>query len=424
MTPTATSDYHIAITGANGFIGHNLSNTLENNDYSVIRLIRSPNMESSTAERQYNLGTPPPDNLLDGVSCVIHLASETSKGASPDLAKEGRAARALLQLAHNQNIPFIYISSQAASPEAPTHYGLSKWFIEQQVKQYNGYIIKPGLVFSDDSQGVAGEVAQLIKKSPILPDLKPSPKTQPIHIQDLSNAILKLIGSIRQNKTASRVFNLGMERPITFTDFLTRYSTHIMNVRRYFIPTPLILITWLLTALKITRLVSIDPNRLKSLQDVQLMDTITSLQQLGLKLNYTHKSLQTNHLTARSQIIHEAWTIFKYLYSQSPSQASLKRYTHYIELQNLSPIIKDTAFKSYCQLLRADTFDTSDQGLKLKERIRIASLLGESDPAYTKQYIPTKTSPLKAVWTLANTSFHLLGLLLFGLLLNKKQRTT
>lgn len=71
----------IAVTGASGLVGSQLTAMLSTGGYEVIRLVR--HAPRNDGERQWDPQRPAPD-LLDGVDAVVHLAGESIAGRFTD----------------------------------------------------------------------------------------------------------------------------------------------------------------------------------------------------------------------------------------------------------------------------------------------------------------------------------------------------
>src|SRR5690606_18848395 len=98
---------------------------------------------------------------------------------------EIHAASALLSATTALKARFIFVSSQTAQAGAPTQYGRTKHSIEQLVLESGGIVIRPGMVYGGPSLGLNGTLSRLVRKLPVLPAFLPSPRVQPVHVDDL-----------------------------------------------------------------------------------------------------------------------------------------------------------------------------------------------------------------------------------------------
>jgi len=115
----------VLITGANGFVGQNLTTHLnEINGVEVIKYTRSNSLDELPS-------------LLAGVDCVVHLAGVNRPESNDEFAKgNSDFTKSLLSVLSQQDrkIPVIYSSSIQAERDNP--YGTSKRLAEDAVVSY------------------------------------------------------------------------------------------------------------------------------------------------------------------------------------------------------------------------------------------------------------------------------------------------
>ncbi len=162
----------VLVTGARGFIGHRLVQTLVAQDFTVVCLDRTPPQHDALEGlpvRRVTGDIRSPEmwhDALRGVECVYHLAAATSPrslAASRDINVEG--TRKLVQQASRQPAPpvLVYVSSLAAAgphPEAVTEtsachpvsaYGRAKLEAEAVLNEFAAQlaitVVRPPCVF-------------------------------------------------------------------------------------------------------------------------------------------------------------------------------------------------------------------------------------------------------------------------------------
>jgi nucleoside-diphosphate-sugar epimerase len=170
----------VAITGANGFIGRELTQKLTQEDYQVITLTRQPLPLDKTDNLLIaNYATPDFDTKLQGVDCIIHLAAKTHSGTKStaknlheyrqtNLINSISLAKAAIRIKTKR---FIYLSSIKVNgeetkeqpysvhdiPQPQDAYGISKWETEQALQDLfkdtnvELTIVRPPLVWSRDN---------------------------------------------------------------------------------------------------------------------------------------------------------------------------------------------------------------------------------------------------------------------------------
>lgn len=159
----------ILITGANGFIGSCLVDYLLDLKYEVVALSRSlvSNVRPGLHGFQWALGSKVPESAALNIDCAIHLAHDFN---GPDGARKTTAGTIDLmhQLASLGVAKQIFFSSYSAGEHATSVYGITKFTIEQATSRVNGItILRPGLVIGNS--GIFGRIANIVKKSPIIP---------------------------------------------------------------------------------------------------------------------------------------------------------------------------------------------------------------------------------------------------------------
>ena len=116
----------VGITGANGFIGNAIRRTLQENDYPVIGLVRTP----KAGERYFDLAKKPDQHLLNGIDILIHAAYDQSDRSLQGINFTG--SKQLFAFAQQCGVQkIIFISSIAAHPAITSVYGKTKSEIEK-----------------------------------------------------------------------------------------------------------------------------------------------------------------------------------------------------------------------------------------------------------------------------------------------------
>jgi nucleoside-diphosphate-sugar epimerase len=207
----------VGITGATGLIGSELCDSLEQNDYRVIRLIRNP---ARHVDRKYLLEEEPVPDLFTDIDILIHCAydkndREIETGINYLASKRLFEVAALSGVSH-----IIFISSIAAQPAILSSYGQSKLAIEKLLNLEEHTILKPALII-----GNGGLFKRLLKTAlskkfiPLVGNGQQS--LQYLAIADLQKAVLQVI----EEKIAGK-FVLANKENTTYKDFFIRLSAH------------------------------------------------------------------------------------------------------------------------------------------------------------------------------------------------------
>jgi len=175
--------FRIAVTGATGFIGHNLIPALSSHGHQVTAITRRSVGDLSPEVRQVvmeDLNRAVDWSVLEGVDIVIHLAGIAhTTGEIPAAAYNQvnhLATAALANAASRLGARLVFVSSVAAqvgpstdrvitegdSPKPTSTYGHSKREAERAVAAANGryVILRPTLVYG---AGVKGNMAKLVQ---------------------------------------------------------------------------------------------------------------------------------------------------------------------------------------------------------------------------------------------------------------------
>lgn len=309
----------IAITGSTGYIGKSLALAAINSGYDLVCLSRICHREFMGEWLHFDISSIIVPPLPINTKVVVHLAILKEGGISDLDNQEILVARSLMAEAKRVGAKFIFISSQTARVDAPTLYGRRKWIIEQDVISAGGTVVRPGLVYGGDGNGLFGELCKLVRRFYLLPNFCPSPKIQPIHIEDLVAAILKISNL---DTSVGKVFHLGSVLPVMFTDFLKALAKNHLNVWRVFVPFPSMIIIWSRPIFNgFTSLA-----RLNSLFDLPIMKTSDDLAELDIVLRGIDLGMRPSINSNERLLVQEATALYSYVMKVTPSSREIARY--------------------------------------------------------------------------------------------------
>jgi nucleoside-diphosphate-sugar epimerase len=270
----------VAVTGAGGFIGAALTQALRRRGDHVIALARRPGSDAL----RWQLGEDLPAACA-AADAVIHLASAALAPDEPmadavarDLAGTRRLLAQIRDWRRQRPCRFIFLSSQSARADARNAYGRSKWVLEGELAGPDEIAVRPGLVYSDPPASVFASFAALARL-PLLPRLGGAPCIQPIAVDDLAEALVRLA---HLEAVPPRIM-LGAVTPLTFEQALRDVAHRAGRRPPVFVPVPqpaLRTAAWLVDRVTAGSLTE----RLDGLTALRPMDTAPSLALLGLTL--------------------------------------------------------------------------------------------------------------------------------------------
>ena len=235
----------IAVIGGSGFLGKSLLKLLSNENAEIILFTRKKNY-------QKNLNKIFPDNNIKciqwninnlniieenikNVDSIINLCGILFENKSGDFFRVHTDVPAFLgkiSLKHKLNT-LIHVSALGVSTNSESKYSRSKAEGENQMLEHfpKGKILRPSLLFGK-GDNFFGQFSEMSKFSPILPVISTSTKFQPVFVEDVAKAIIKLL---KDRKNKNNIYELGGEIIYSFEELL-KILLEIKNIKRFLIP--------------------------------------------------------------------------------------------------------------------------------------------------------------------------------------------
>ncbi len=376
----------LVVTGATGYIGERFVTKARQRGWHVTAATRAAPRMGGVDWIPYALEDDGAWQLPEG-AVIVHLAADT-RASDPDVDIELRALGHLLKrAAGDRTSRLLFLSSQAASPEAPTAYGRAKWQAERQVLSGGGTIVRAGLVYGGPPRGLFGTLARIARRLPLLPALVPTAFVQPIHVDDLAEALCRIIECPDPNL---RQWYLGAQTPTSFTKFLRALARYRLRRRRAFVPvsTAMVIVAHRLLPTRIRQIVDI--GRLRSLTRAEAMATASSLARLRLALRRLEDGMEPSGSARRRRLACEARALLRYVLGQPASSGCIRRYVRAIErLREGEPLCLPATMLRCPSLIalieRAGKGST--QSAELTWRIDAATLIAEASPTGARQFL-------------------------------------
>jgi nucleoside-diphosphate-sugar epimerase len=192
----------IALTGATGFVGTRLLDSLRGSTTGVRILARNPSAVDVSGLRASVIAGALDDTVAlrqwaEGADAVIHIAGAIAapdRTAFHDVNAVGTANVAAAAQAVGVR-RFVHVSSMAAREPGLSDYAASKRAgeaaLEEAAKAMSWIILRPPAVYGPGDRATLPLLAQLIRRQPLLPGAGDN-RTSLIHVDDLARAALAM----------------------------------------------------------------------------------------------------------------------------------------------------------------------------------------------------------------------------------------
>jgi NADH dehydrogenase len=227
----------VVVTGAGGFLGGHLCRTLATRGWQVRALARHPDGVSLPGVRVGRADLPDviDQSILEGADVVVHAAwatRETDPVRADRQNVEGTAR--LLAAARGAGVGrMVFVSSVAAAPDAPNHYGRTKHAAEALLDPSRDLVVRPGTILARGGGGIFGLMRDLMQKLHVVPLFGGGRQPlQTVHVDDLCEAIAQAI-----ERDVTGAVNVAEPSPRSFREVLEMTAAR-MGVRCLFVPLP------------------------------------------------------------------------------------------------------------------------------------------------------------------------------------------
>jgi len=227
----------VAITGASGTLGRRLVAELARRGDDVWALVRKPEAFAIPGVRVARCDLPDvlDASALAGADAVVHCAYGTK---TTDLAEARRVnedgTRRILDASRRAGVRrFVFVSTIAADPAAPSYYGRSKAALEALCDPTHDAIVRPGLIIARDGQGVFQSMRDAVRNTHVVPLFDGGRQlVQTVHVDDVCAAIARVL-----DRDLTGAFNVAEPDPMTLKPFL-RLMAARLQVRCLLVPLP------------------------------------------------------------------------------------------------------------------------------------------------------------------------------------------
>jgi len=238
----------VAVTGATGFIGRHLLDSLTHNNFKIKALTRKPQTTIGTIEWITGdlLNTDSLEELVRDADFIIHCAGQVRGNNYPGFETTNVVGTEnLIQVIEKQNQSprFLMISSLAAREPHLSWYAKSKYQSEQVLVKSRGNfkwsILRPTAVYGPGDK----ELMPLFKATTkgLLPMINtPESKFGLIYVDDL---ILAINNWIESKNVDGKIYELDDGSPGGYDQFkLKKIASHVWGKKVRIIPIPVMLV--------------------------------------------------------------------------------------------------------------------------------------------------------------------------------------
>ena len=242
-----------AVSGASGYLGSQICETLESRGWRAIRLTRSPDRNRDEVF-SYDLAMPITAQVreaLRSADALIHTAYDLSLTSPADIWRVNvGGTRRLLKAAREAAVGRIIALSSMSAFEGTTQlYGRAKLDIEAITTEFGGCAVRPGLVYSERAGGMVGALRKLTTL-PIVPVIAGGAGVYTVREQDFMK-VIALLASAATLEPGT--ISVAHPSPVTLVDLMRALAAQ-EDRRCRFVPVPWHLIYWLLRSGEFTGL--------------------------------------------------------------------------------------------------------------------------------------------------------------------------
>jgi nucleoside-diphosphate-sugar epimerase len=242
-----------AVSGASGYLGSQICETLESRGWRAIRLTRSPGRNRDQVF-SYDLAMPITAQVreaLRSADALIHTAYDLSLTSPADIWRVNvGGTRRLLKAAREAAVGRIIALSSMSAFEGTTQlYGRAKLDIEAITTEFGGCAVRPGVVYSERAGGMVGALRKLTTL-PIVPVIAGGAGVYTVREQDFMK-VIALLASAATLEPGT--ISVAHPSPVTLVDLMRALAAQ-EDRRCRFVPVPWQLIYWLLRSGEFTGL--------------------------------------------------------------------------------------------------------------------------------------------------------------------------
>ncbi|WKT58372.1 NAD(P)H-binding protein [Candidatus Nitrosotenuis chungbukensis] len=224
----------VAITGANGFVGRNLTKFLNRNKVSVISLTRSKHLplKYETNVRYSDLDQKSLISKLKNCNALVHLIGQGAQSVDATYSDINVGlTKKIVKLCKNAKIrKIVYISGFGVSKSTTFGYFISKFKAEQEIIRSGlDYTILRASYIVGNNDPLTKNLNKQIKNGSVIIPGSGSYRLQPISVDNVAKVIL---ASTTSKQFSNKIVDLVGPQTVTFENFVRRFTKKQTKIKK------------------------------------------------------------------------------------------------------------------------------------------------------------------------------------------------
>ena len=213
----------IVITGANGFVGRNVSKFLLKNGFEVIGLVRKGQVNFEKSMISKDLSEKKLVKKIRGSKALLHFIGKGEQKVDSDYetVNVGLTRNAVLLCKKAKIKKIIFISGLGVSKKTSLGYFISKYKAEQEIIHSGlDYTIFRSSYIIGKNDPLSQNLRRQMRRGEIIIPGSGNYRFQPIFVKDVANIIMQ---SITEKKFSNKLLDLVGPQTITFNHFVSDF---------------------------------------------------------------------------------------------------------------------------------------------------------------------------------------------------------
>ena len=279
----------IIITGANGFVGAELTQYFKKLGWQVRALVHTlpTNPIRGVEYTSYSLAEPFDETIFKDADYLIHAAYvKQTRQHSDSMKVNVNGAKQLMKISHKYGLRHcVFISSMSAHAKAVSVYGKQKLAIEKIFNEAGGTSLRSGLIIGNG--GIVKQMVDFMRSKHIVPVVGGG--NQPLQIISIYD--LAKVMEIVLSKNITDTLTVAHPHIYSYKVFYKKLGRHI-RTRIILVPVPFTaLLAVVKTILWLHLPLAVNEDNLLGLKKLQSVDTSQDLDKLGITLDSLDQAL-------------------------------------------------------------------------------------------------------------------------------------